>query len=67
MDGRRDDELVEARAELILAGELSIEAYGRHFETQMRGGRIRRLLHAGFLHFARGGAALAGLDAGAIW
>jgi hypothetical protein len=67
MNGRRDNELVEARAELILAGELSIKAYGRHFETQMRGGRIRRLLYASCLHFARGSAGLAGLDAGAVW
>jgi len=66
MNGRRDNELVEARADLILVGELSIKAYGRHFETQMRGGRIRRLLYASFLHFARGGAGLAGLDAGPV-
>lgn len=67
MNGRRDYELIEARAELILADELSIKAYGRHFETQMRGGRIRRLLYASFLHFTRAGAGLAGLYAGGIW
>jgi len=37
MNGRRDNELVEARAELILADEFSIKAYGRHFEIQMPG------------------------------
>ena len=49
MNGRRDTELIEARADLILADELSAKAYGRHFEAQMRRGRIRRLLYASCL------------------
>jgi hypothetical protein len=57
----------ETRADLILADELSIEAYRRHFETQVHRGRIRRLLHASYLHLARAGAGLAGPDAGPIW
>jgi hypothetical protein len=57
----------EARADLILADELSIEAYGRHFETQVHRGRIRQLLYASYLHLARAGAGLAGPDAGLIW
>jgi hypothetical protein len=67
MNGRRDTELVEARADLILVDELSAKAYGLHFETQMRRGRIRRLLCASCLHFARAGARPPGFDAGAIW
>jgi|HubBroStandDraft_4_1064222.scaffolds.fasta_scaffold31814_2 hypothetical protein len=67
MNGRRDTELVEARADLILADELSVKAYGRHFETQMRHGRIRRLLYASCLHLARAGPGLPGFDAGATW
>ena len=63
MNGRRDTELVEARADLILADELSAKAYGHHFETQMRHERIRRLLHAACLHFGRAGADLAGWNA----
>jgi hypothetical protein len=55
----------ETRADLILADELSIEAYGRHFETQVHRGRIRQLLYASYLHLARAGAGLA--DAGPIW
>ena len=57
----------EARAHLILADELSIEAYGRHFETQVHRGRIRQLLYASYLHLVRAGAGLAGPDAGPIW
>lgn len=67
MNGRRDTELVEARADLILVDETSAKAYGLHFETQMRRGRIRRLLYASCLHFARAGAGLPGFNAGAIW
>lgn len=57
----------EARADLILADELSIEAYGRHFKTQVHRGRIRQLLYASYLHLARAGAGLAHPDAGPIW
>jgi hypothetical protein len=62
MDGRRDTELVEAHADLILADSVSVKAYGCHFEAQMRHGRVRQLLHASYLYFARAGAGLAGLD-----
>jgi hypothetical protein len=66
MNGRRDIELVEARADLILVDELSAKAYELHFETQMRRGRIRGLLYASCLHFARAGVVLPGFDTGAI-
>ena len=58
MNRRRDSELIEARADLILVDELSAKVYGLHFETQMRRGRIRRLLYATCLHFARARAGL---------
>ena len=57
----------ETRADLILADGLSIEAYGRHFETQVHRGRIRQLLYASYRHLARAGAGLACPDAGPIW
>jgi hypothetical protein len=46
MSGRRRKELVAANADLILASELSAHAYAIHFEAQMRGGKVRQLLHA---------------------
>ena len=64
MNSRWNNELVEARADLILVDELSAKAYGLHFETQMRRGRFRRL-YASCLRFARAGAGLPGFDAGA--
>ena len=67
MNGKRDNELVEARADLILADELSAKAYGLHFEIQMRRGRIRWLLYASCLYLAHSGAGLLGFDAWAIW
>ena len=67
MNGKRDTELIEARADLILVDELSAKAYGLNFESQMRRGRIRRLLYASCLHLAHAGAGLPGFDAGAIW
>jgi virginiamycin B lyase len=36
------DELVEARADAILAGVPTAEAYAEHFEAQMRAGRLAR-------------------------
>jgi len=65
MAGRRHTEIVEARADLILCGEASAEAWAVHFEAQMRRGAIRRLLYAAYVGFARAGASLAGLDPGA--
>jgi hypothetical protein len=66
MSGRRRKELVAANADLILASELSAHAYVVHFEAQMRGGKVRRLLHASYMHVARACAFLADLDPQAI-
>jgi hypothetical protein len=67
MPGRRRSELVEAHADLILSGELSAGAYMVHFEVQMRRSRLRRLLHAGYVYFARAGAVQVGVDPRGIW
>jgi hypothetical protein len=40
---RRRDELVEARADLVLADELAAGAYADHFEAQMHPGRVATL------------------------
>jgi hypothetical protein len=37
---RRRDELVEARADLVLADALAAAAYADHFEAQMHPGRV---------------------------
>ena len=58
MNRKRNTELIEARADLILVDELSAKVYGLHFESQMRRGRIRQLLYASCLYFARAGAGL---------
>jgi hypothetical protein len=55
-----------ANADLILASELSARAYAAHFEAQMRGGKVRRLLHASCMFIACACAFLAGLDPQAI-
>jgi hypothetical protein len=39
-----------------------IRAYAGHFETQMHRGIVRKLLYNSYLHFARAGAILFGLD-----
>ena len=41
---RHRDELVEARADLILADELAAAAYADHFGAQMRPAKVRKLL-----------------------
>jgi hypothetical protein len=66
MSGRRRKELVAANAALMLASEASARAYVVHFEAQMRGGKVRRLLHASYMHIARACAFLADLDPQAI-
>jgi hypothetical protein len=66
MSDRRRKELVAANADLILASELSAHAYVVHFEAQMRGGKVRRLLHASYVYIARGCAFLVDLDPQAI-
>jgi hypothetical protein len=58
---------VEERADLILASDLGVHAYAVHFEAQMRRGRIRRLLYASYVFWARAGTILAGLDPQGIW
>jgi hypothetical protein len=57
MTGGRRNDLVEARADLILGGQLSAAAYAAHFEGQMPRGRLRtvRWLH----RLARAGRAVA--------
>jgi ribosomal protein S27AE len=55
-----------ANADLILASELSAHAYAVHFEAQMRGGKVHRLLRASCMFIARACAFLAGLDPQAI-
>jgi hypothetical protein len=62
MTRRQRNNLVEARADLILGGEFTIEEYAVHFETQLHRGIVRKLLYNSYLHFARAGAILLGLD-----
>jgi hypothetical protein len=50
--------VVEARADLILADEPSVEAYSAYFEAQMHRGRVRWWLYARYLWFARAGTTL---------
>ena len=66
MSDRRRKELVAANADLILASELGAHAYVVHFEAQMRGGKMRRLLYASSMYIARACACLADLDPQAI-
>jgi hypothetical protein len=63
MTRRQRNELVAVRAAVILADDPTVKAYAVHFEAQMRRGKVRRLLYASFVHFARAGASLSGLDA----
>jgi hypothetical protein len=44
MTRRQRNIAVEARADLILADEASVEAYAAYFKTQMHHGKARRLL-----------------------
>jgi hypothetical protein len=45
-----------------LGGEFTIEEYAVHFETQMHRGIVRKILHNSYMHLARVGAILHGLD-----
>jgi hypothetical protein len=63
---RQHNKLVEVRADLILAGEATTEAYVTHFEAQMRRSKVRKLLYTSFLQFASSGAML-GLNPIGIW
>ena len=47
MTGGQRSEAVEARADLILSGEATAEAFAGHVKAQLRRGMIRRLLYAG--------------------
>ena len=67
MTGGQRSEAVEARADLILSGEATAEAFAGHVKAQLRRGMIRRLLYAGYVHFARSSARLAGVDPGGTW
>jgi len=61
MTRRQRTKFVEANADLILADEPSAEAYAAYFETQMNCGKVRSLLYASYLWFARAGTILTGL------
>jgi hypothetical protein len=67
MTSRRRAQLAEERANLILASKLDVHEYVVHFEAQVRRGRIRRLLYVSYVHFARTGMILAGLDPQGLW
>jgi hypothetical protein len=62
MTRRQRNNVVEARADLILGGEFTIEEYAVHFETQMHRGIVRKILSNSYLYFARAGAILLGHD-----
>ena len=62
MTRRQRTQVVEANADLILADEPSVEAYAAYFDTQMHRGKVRRLLYASYLWFARAGTILTGLS-----
>lgn len=58
MTRRQRNKVVEARADLVLADEPSVEAYAAYFETQMHRGAVRKLLYTSCLWFFRAGAIL---------
>ena len=47
MTGGQRDELVEARADFILAGAPTAKAFAEHFEAQMHGGEFEAKMHRG--------------------
>ena len=47
MTGGQRDELVEARADFILAGAHTAKAFAEHFETQVHGDEFEALMHRG--------------------
>jgi hypothetical protein len=63
--GGQRDELVEARADAILAGVQTAAAYAEHFEAQMDRGPARKLLSSVLRMFRRPGG-LAGGDPGDV-
>lgn len=62
MTRRQRHELVAVRAHLILADGPAVEAYKLHFERQLRREKVRGLLRAIYVQYARASAVLAGLD-----
>jgi hypothetical protein len=64
---RQRNKLVEVRADLILAHEVTAEAYTMHFEAQMHRSKVRKLLDTGYLQFARTGAMFCLNPIGAWW
>jgi hypothetical protein len=67
MTGRRRTQLAEERADLILASKLGVNLYAVHFEAQVCRGKIRRLLYASYVHWARACTNLTGHDLLGIW
>lgn len=47
MTGGPRDELVEARADFILAGAHTAKAFAEHFEAQLHGGEFEAQMHSG--------------------
>jgi YVTN family beta-propeller protein len=45
--GRQRDELVEARADFILAGAHTAKAFAEHFEAEIHGGEFEAQMHPG--------------------
>jgi hypothetical protein len=45
--GGQRDELVEARADFILAGVHTAKVFAEHFEAQMHGGEFEAQMHSG--------------------
>jgi hypothetical protein len=66
-NSRQRNKLVEVRADLILAHEVTVEAYAVHFEAQMHRGKVRKLLDTGYLQFTRTGAMFFFNPIGAWW
>jgi hypothetical protein len=64
---RQRNQLVEARADSILADVLTTTAYAVHFEAQMHRSRARRILNTSYLQFARTGAAMFCLNPTGMW
>jgi len=67
MSPSQHDRLVTTRADLILDDELATEVFAVHFETQLRRGKLRTLLHRSGRQLARAGAALARCYPHSVW
>jgi hypothetical protein len=60
---RQRNQLVEVRADLILADEVTAAAYAVHFDAQLKRSKARKLLNTSCLQFARTGANMFNLTA----